>query len=454
MQKTRVIMSKEGAARMLEAQKDAQFERDVLTEDKVINLYPELRYQEIIGFGGAFTETSAYNYSRMSDKSKRRIIEAYFDGEKGLGYNFCRTHIHSCDFTLSRYTYVEENDKSLETFSVDRDRQYVIPFIKAAQKAADGLYLFASPWSPPAWMKDNNDLCHGGRLLEEYYATWARYMVRYLSEYQKEGIAFFGLTVQNEAKAWQTWESCQYTAEEEALFAHGHLRPELDRAGFGDVKIMIWDHNKERVYDRARDSFKVPGAAEDIWGIAFHWYSGDHFAALDMVHQAFPDKPLVLSEFCLGGSRGETAKGPHSSWHGVEKYACELIGSFNHHMAASVDWNMLVDENGGPFHDREQGCKAQIVVDPVKDTVSIEPTYYSVAHFSRFVKRGAARIGSSSFSEAVKAVAFRNPDGEIVVIVLNCTKDSSKVFLRLGDCTAGVELPEKSLVTCVIPAEK
>lgn len=452
MQKVKVIMSKEGASKMLAAQEDLQLKRDIKTENMVINVYPEMRYQEIIGFGGAFTETSAYNYSKMSAKSKREIIDAYFSKEKGLGYNFCRTHIHSCDFSLGRYTYVEENDKDLKTFSIDHDRKYIIPFIKAAQKEADGLQLFASPWSPPGWMKDNGDICHGGRLLDEYYDTWARYMTKYISEYKKEGINFFGMTVQNEAMAWQTWESCQYTAEEEAVFVHKHLRPQLNKAGFDDVKIMIWDHNKERVYDRPRDSFKVEGAADDIWGIAFHWYSGDHYTALDMAHEAFPDKPLIMSEFCLGGARGETAKGPHSSWNGVEIYASEIINNFNHYMAASVDWNMVVDEDGGPYHDRKLGCKAQIVVDPQNDTVSLEPTYYSVAHFSKFVKRGAVRIGNSSFSERIKATAFQNPDGEIVVVILNTTDKQNNVFVRLGDCTAEVTLPEKSLVTCVIPA--
>lgn len=454
MQKVRAFISREGAAEMLAPHSDVLFKKDVDTENMVINIYPEKRYQEIIGFGGAFTETSAYNFSKMSKENQRKIIDAYFNKETGLGYNFCRTHIHSCDFSLNRYTYVEENDKELKTFSIDRDRDYTIPFIKEALQVADGLHLFASPWSPPAWMKDNNDLCRGGRLLDEYYGTWAKYFVKYISEYKKEGIEFFAVSVQNEAKAWQTWESCQYTAEEEAIFAHKYLKPELKKAGLGDIKIMIWDHNKERIYDRARDSFKVEGAAEDIWGIAFHWYSGDHFSALDMTHEAFPDKPLILSEFCLGGARGETAPGPHSSWNGVEIYASELIGNFNHFMAASVDWNMIVDEDGGPYHDRERGCKAQIVVDPEKDTVSLEPTYYCVAHFSRFVKRGAVRIGNSTFSEGVKTTAFQNPNGEIVVIVLNCTHTQKDVFLRLGDSTAEAALPAKSLTTYVITAQE
>ena len=447
------LTSKKNGGIMLEPQKEAEFEQGIHQENFVINIVPDRRYQTVLGFGGAFTETSAYNFSKMSDTSKKKIIEAYFDKDKGLGYNFCRTHIHSCDFSLSRYTYVEENDEELATFSIDRDHEYIIPFIRAAQDAAEDLWLFASPWSPPAWMKSNNDICHGGRLLEKYYGTWAEYMAKYAGEYQKAGIPLFGMSVQNEAAAWQTWESCLYTAREEAVFVHEHLRPALNRAGFPDLNIMIWDHNKERVYERMRDSFSVPGAAEDIWGVAFHWYSGDHFEGLDMAREAFPDKPLVLSEFCVGGMRKGEIIGPHSNWNSVELYAHEMIGNFNHHMAASVDWNMVVDEEGGPYHDREGGCKAQIVVDPASDTVSIEPVYYCVAHFSKFIRRGAVRVGSSSFSEDVKAAAFENPDGELVLVVLSRARKTQEVFLRLDGGTAKVKLPAHSLTTFVIPPE-
>lgn len=433
------------------AKKATRFAPDTQTENQVINLYPEMRYQEVIGFGGAFTETSCYNFSLMSKASKKKILQAYFDPDKGLGYNFCRTHIHSCDFSLDRYTYVDEGDAALKSFSVARDDKYIVPFLLAAQEAARGqLQLFASPWSPPGFMKSNSDIVHGGRLLDEFYPAWAEYFAKYLDAYKQRGIEFFGVTVQNEAKAWQTWESCEYTAEEEAVFVHKHLKPALKKTGFDRVRIMIWDHNKERVYDRARDSFKVHGAKDDVWGIAFHWYSGDHFQALDMAHEAFPDKPLILSEYCLGGARGETAKGPHASWHGVEIYATELIQDFNHFMAAEVDWNMIVDEDGGPYHDRLAGCKAQIVVNPEKDTVSIEPTYYAVAHFSKFVKRGARRIGVSSFSEGLLATAFQNPDGEIVAVVLNRTDKDQAARLRLGCETAKVKLPAHSLTSCKI----
>jgi glucosylceramidase len=448
----KIIQSSE-KGELFESLEPSVFERDPAAENYVINLYPGVTYQEIIGFGGAFTETSAYQFSRMSAETKDKIIKAYFDPAEGLGYNFCRTHIHSCDFSCSRYTYVEDEDKELKTFSIARDHKYTLPFIKAAKKAAgDSLRLFASPWTPPGWMKSNGDMCHGGRLLDEYYETWARYFVRYFEEYKKEGIPFFALTVQNESIAWQTWESCVYTAREEAVFVHNYLKPALKAAGFGDIKVMIWDHNKERVYERARDSFAVPGAKDDIWGVAFHWYSGAHFDALSMAHEAFPDKPLLLTEFSVGAAYGETAVGPHTSWKGVERYAGELIGDFNNYMAAETIWNLLVDETGGPYHDRTGGSRAQIVVNPEKDEFYLEPTYYAVGHFSRFVKRGALRIGTSSFTDDIWVTAFKNPDGSLTAVALNRGDEAQKLRLRLEDITAPAELPGHSLTTFVIPA--
>jgi len=447
-----IIQSSENGP-MFENVEPSMFERDPAAENRVINLYPDVEFQKIIGFGGAFTEASAYQFSRMSQKSREKILNAYFDPEKGLGYNFCRTHINSCDFACSRYTYVDDEDRELKTFSIDRERKYILPFIKAAKKiAGKDLWLFASPWSPPGWMKSNGEMCHGGRLLDEFYKTWADYFVRYLEEYKKEGINFFGLSVQNESLAWQTWESCTYTAKEEAVFVHKFLKPALKSSGFNDIKIMIWDHNKERIYERARDSFAVPGAKDDIWGVAFHWYSGEHFEALDMTHNAFPDKMLLLTEYCSAEFYEESAPFPHTSWISVDAYANELIGDFNHHMAAETTWNLLVDEAGGPFHDRGKGCIAQIVVNPERDEVILEPVYYAIAHFSRYIKRGAVRIGTSSSSAAIKIAAFRNPGGEIAAVVLNQGTAAQMLRLRIEGVTAPVKLPGHSLSTFIIPA--
>lgn len=217
--------------------------------------------------------------------------------------------------------------------------------------------------------------------------------------------------------------------------------------------IMIWDHNRERVYDRARDSFAVPGAREDIWGMAYHWYSGDHYAGLDMIHEAFPEKALILSEISLGGQRGETAKGAHSSFIGLEIWVNELIENFNHHMNAFVAWNMIVDENGGPYHDRPGGCKAPIVTDHKTDTFILEPIYYAIAHFSRFIKRGAVRLGTSVFGEEVKMAAFQNPDKELAAVILNRTDRVQEVYVRLEGEYIKMLLPADSVTTCVITEE-
>ena len=452
--KVKVFSSEKSSIKEMFVQKESvALVPDVETENLLINVYPQMIYQEVLGFGGSFTETSAYNFAQVSDDVKLKLAEAYFDKVKGIGINFCRTHIHSSDFSLAQYNYTKEGDVELKTFTIEQDRKYIIPMIKAAQKFTNDLLLFASPWSPPGWMKDSGKMIQGGKLLPEHYDTWARYMTRYFEEYKKEGIEFFGVTVQNEAKAIQTWESCVYSGTEEAVFAVKNLRPNLDKSGFKDVKIMIWDHNKERIFDRAIESFAVPGAKEAIWGVGFHWYSGEHFDALRMTHEMFPDKPLLLTEFCRGASAASATPVPFASWDDVEAYANEIIGDFNNYMAASIDWNMVVDLEGGPYHDRTGGCKAQIVVNKEKNSFSLEPTFYAVGHFSKFVKRGAKRIGHSSYNDNLKVTSFQNPDGEVVVVVLNKGEQAMKPKLRIYDCTAQLDIPAKSLTTLIVPAK-
>jgi len=361
--------------------------------------------------------------------------------------NICRTHINACDYSVEEYTYVKDGDVDLKTFSIEREKKNILPMIKMARKTNPDLWLFASPWSPPAWMKDNNSMLHGGRLLPKYYQTWANYFSRYLEEYRKEGINFFGVTIQNEAKAVQTWESCIWSGKEEGVFAAKFLRPTFDKKGFGGIKIMIWDHNKERVMERARESMSVPGANKAIWGIAHHWYSGDHFDNLRMTHELYPDKPLLATENSGGGS----VIGATNWWNSVERYAKEAIGDFNNFTTAIVAWNMILDQEGGPVNNRSLGSGAPIVVDTATKEYTVRSTYYAMGHFSKFIERGAVRIGSSSYNDAVKVAAFSNPNGEIVVLVLNTTEKEATPKIRLNDCTSEFKLPAKSLQTMIIP---
>lgn len=446
--KVKIFLSSETSNGMLAEQEDIVFEQDLETENLLINIYPEFRYQEILGFGAAFTETSAYNFSLLNADEQQQVAELLF-GKSGIGLNFCRTHINSSDFGIDEYTYVEDGDAELKTFNIDRERQYVLPMIKAARKANPDLWLFASPWSPPAWMKDNKSVIQGGHLLPEYYPAWAKYFSLYLKEFEKEGVDFFGVTIQNEAKAVQTWESCIWSGKEEAEFAVNFLRPTLDENGFGNTKIMIWDHNKERVMERARESFSVPGADEAIWGIAHHWYSGDHFDNLRMAHELFPNKPLIATENSGGGVRGKEI-----DWQALEKYAKETIMNFNNFTSAAVAWNLIVDlETGGPFHNRPAGTSAPIFYDSKTKEFILGTLFYTKGHFSKFIKRGAVRIGNSSYSDAVKVAAFRNPDGEIIVVILNTSEEDATPKIRMDNCTATFNLPAKSLQTMVIPMQ-
>ena len=413
---------------------------DFTTENSVINIFDDVRFQEILGFGGAFTEASAYNYSILSGEDKAKLIAAYFDPDAGLGYKLCRTHINSCDFSIAQYTYTDDNDRELKTFSIEYDEKYVIPFIRDAQKCAgNDISLLASPWSPPAWMKDSKTFIKGGKLSWDYAECWAEYFVKYIQEYKKAGIDISLVSIQNEPMATQTWESCVYTADDEARFAADYLAPALKKAGLGDVKIMVWDHNKERVYDRARDIFANEKATDAIWGVAFHWYSGAHFDGLDLVNYKYSDKKLIATEFCCGGTGG--------NYNSAFAYAKDMLGNLNHHMCGSIDWNMILDTEGGPSHDRWGGCQAPVTVDAKTKTFTLEPTYYAIAHFSRFIKKGAYRIGKSSFSDDIKVAAFQNPNGEIVSVMLNTTNKPVTASVRYNNQTAKVTLPAKGIVT-------
>ena len=444
--KVKIYASSANENEMLVEQPEITFNRDVETENLLININPEFKYQKILGFGAAFTESSAVNFLLLSPVQQQKIIDLFFS-KNGINMNICRTHINACDYSVEEYTYVKDGDVDLKTFSIEREKKNILPMIKMARKTNPDLWLFASPWSPPAWMKDNNSMLHGGRLLPKYYQTWANYFSRYLEEYKKEGINFFGVTIQNEAKAVQTWESCIWSGKEEGEFAAKFLRPTLDKKGFGGIKIMIWDHNKERVMERARESMSVPGANKAIWGIAHHWYSGDHFDNLRMTHELYPDKPLLATENSGGGS----VIGAPNWWNSVERYAKEAIGDFNNFTTAIVAWNMILDQEGGPVNNRSLGSGAPIVVDTATKEYTVRSTYYAMGHFSKFIERGAVRIGSSSYNDAVKVAAFSNPNGEIVVLVLNTTEKEATPKIRLNDCTSEFKLPAKSLQTMIIP---
>jgi glucosylceramidase len=282
----------------------------------------------------------------------------------------------------------------------------------------------------------------GGTLKAEYRDAWARYFVRFVLAYAEEGIPIWGVTVQNEPKAVQTWDSCVYTAEEERDFVRDHLGPVLAEAGLAELKIIVWDHNKERIYERARTILSDPGAARFIWGVGFHWYSGDHFEDLSAVHDRFSGVKLLFTEGCRGS-------GPQiGSWDTGERYGHDIIGDMNHWTVGFVDWNLLLDEQGGPNHVGNF-CDAPIIADTRTDTVTYNSSYYYIGHFSRFIRPGAVRIGCSRYTDLLEATAFVNPGGETIVVVMNRTDEEIPFTLRSEGNVLPTSVPAHGIVTLV-----
>ncbi|AEJ20299.1 glycoside hydrolase family 30 protein [Gracilinema caldarium] len=404
----------------------------------IINVDTEKTYQTIMGFGGALTESSGYVLASLSAADREAVLKAYFSASEGLGYTFARTHLNSCDFSLGNWACLESRDESLASFSMAMPERYQIPLLKDAFRAAGGhLSLLLSPWSPPAWMKDNNDMNHGGKLLRQYYPLWASYFVRYIDELAKRDIPVWAVSIQNEPEATQIWDSCIWTAREEAEFAVEHLGPALEKAGYGHIKILVWDHNRDRLWERASESYAYGGAEKYIAGAAYHWYSGDQYDAVRRVAEAYPDKLLVFSEGCVEG-------GPRpGAWFTGERYAHNIINDLNNGCQAWIDWNIALDFTGGPNHVGNL-CDAPILVDTEQGRAYYQSSFYYIGHFSRYIRPGARRLGlrmdswmvpaavDGRMGNTMEACAARNTDGTISLVVSNRTEADMVYRLSLS----------------------
>ncbi|TCC94338.1 glycosyl hydrolase [Pedobacter frigiditerrae] len=412
---------------------------------------PNRKFQTFIGVGGAITDASAEVFAKMPKAAQQELLTAYYDRTKGIGYTIARTNINSCDFSSDTYTYVTDNDKTLKTFNIDHDRKFKIPLIKQATATAGGkINLFVSPWSPPAWMKSNNNMLKGGTLLPAYNQSWANYYVRFIQEYEKAGMPIWGLTVQNEPMATQRWESCLYSAEEERDFIKNFLGPTLQKNNMASKKLIAWDHNRDLIYQRASTLLEDPLAAKYIWGIGFHWYetwtgSTQNFENLKRVNEAFPTKQLIFTEGCVEKFGFDRI----NDWALGERYGLSMINDFNAGTTTWTDWNILLDENGGPNHVGNF-CFAPIHADLRTGKLLYTNSYYYIGHFSKFIKPGAKRIISSPSRSMLISTAFQNPDGSIAVVVMNNTDQKLPYQLWIkGSAAETVSLPH-SISTLVI----
>jgi len=411
---------------------------------------PSKTFQTYFGTGAALTDASAETFYKLPKDKQQEVLQAFFDKEKGIGYTVARTNINSCDFSSDMYTYVADNDKELKSFNIDHDRKYKIPFIKEAMKAAGGkLDLFASPWSPPAWMKDNNNMLQGGKLKPEFYNSWAMYYTKFIKEYEKEGVPVWGISVQNEPMATQRWESCLYTAEEERDFLKNHLGPTMEKEGLKDKKIIVWDHNRDLIYQRAQTYFNDPEAAKYAWGIGFHWYedwSGGTpmYENLKRVYEAFPDKNIIFTEGCAESFNASR----YNAWVLGEEYGRSMINDYNNGMVGFTDWNIILDETGGPNHV-QNFCFAPVHGDTKTGQLIYTNAYYYIGHFSKFIQPGAKRISAAASRSQLLTTAFRNEDGKTVVIVMNQGDLSFPYYLWINGKAAEVKARPHSIATLI-----
>jgi glucosylceramidase len=411
---------------------------------------PDKSFQTFLGIGGSFTDASAEVFARLSKDKQREFLESYYSKEKGIGYTLGRTTIHSSDFSSGSYTYITEGDKNLQSFSIEHDREFRIPFIKQAMQAAGGkLTLFVSPWSPPAFMKSNNSMLKGGSLLPEFYQPWANYYVKFIKAYEKENIPIWGLSIQNEPMATQRWESCLYTAEAERDFLKNYLGPTLAKQGLSDKKIIIWDHNRDLITHRVDTILGDKEAAKYVWGIGYHWYetwSGGEpmFENVEQVHASYPEKNLMVTEASIENFNASK----YQLWANGERYGRSIINDFNNGTVGWTDWNLLLDETGGPNHV-SNFCFSPIHADSKTGELIYTPPYYYIGHFSKFIKQGAKRIAAAASRSQLLTTSFQNPDGKIVTVVMNQSNKPVKYNYVIGTESAEVEILPDSIQTLI-----
>lgn len=446
------------------------------SQNKVeISINPNKKFQTITGFGGSFTEASASLLNRLSKANRKKILDAYFS-EDGANYSLTRTTIASCDFSLSNYTYAEvPNDLSLENFTINHDKKDIIPMILEAKSISkDGFNIIASPWSAPPWMKDNNSFI-GGKLLPPYHDVFALYFSKYLEAYKKEGIDIWGITVINEPHGnGNNWESTLFSPQEMTDFVQNHLGPKLEKDGWGKIKILGYDQNRAGLKEWVDAMYKDEKSSKYFAGTAIHWYESTYEVFpddLQYAHNKSPEKHLIQTEACIDSEvphwkddewywkkeatdwgwdwASEKEKYLHPKYAPVNRYANDIIGCLNNWVDGWVDWNMVLDKQGGPNWFKNW-CHAPVIVDVENDEVYFTPLYYTMTHFSKFIRPGAVKIGCKINSKEVVATAVQNPDGTIVAVIFNPTETKKSIEIKIRDKNALISIDSIALQTIII----
>ena len=440
-----------------------------------IKIDPSQRYQQIIGFGGSFTKSTAVLFQQLSKAQQENILEAYF-GSSGAQYSLTRIPINSSDFSPNCYSYAPvENDFDLLHFSIKEETEDLIPMIKAAKAVSkEGFKIMASPWTAPPWMKDNQDWI-GGKLLPACYPVWALFFAKFLSAYQNEQLPIWGITVENEPLGnGNNWESMHFTPQEMNDFVVHHLKPMLQQ-NHETVKILGYDQNRDEALAEWADAMYLnPQAKAAFDGIALHWYGStvDHFPqALQDLYAKAPTKYRIQTEACIDAQvprwkddawywraeatdwgwdwAPEDKKHLHPKYAPVFRYAQDIIGCLNNWVEGWIDWNMILDRQGGP-NWAKNWCIAPVIVHPETDEVYFTPLFDILTHFSRFIRPNATRIATHQSDDSLNVTAIENINGGIVVVLFNPTIQGKEIQLSYGEKRYLLAISPKAMQTITI----
>lgn len=394
----------------------------------VIEIKPNLEISKFLGFGSAITESSAYNYQKLSEENKKKFIHDYYDKE-GLNYYFGRISIGSNDFSLGSFSYAKK--RNLSDFSIIHDRKYVIPFLKDILKIKD-ISLIASPWSPPKMYKRLPLLYWGVKLSKKYYEDYSTYLVNFIKEYNREGINVDYLTIQNEPMARQRWESCVFNINEQKDFIYNYLINKLN-----NTKILLWDHNKDNLYNIINELYQEDNR---ISGFAFHYYTGSNFNELEKLRKKYPNKLLINTEMCCSYSPYDDFKWLSSA----EYYVNDIIGDMNSGINAYLDWNILLDDKGGPTYKNNPVKSPSI---RIGNNYIKSPIYYYLYHISHFIGDKSIIIENKN-NTSLKVVSIKN-NKDIIVVVMNKTNSDINYNLLINNEYISDKINKHSIITYV-----
>ena len=452
-----------------------------------VDVHHDRSRQTVLGIGGSLTQASAAALSTVSKQQRQSVLEALF-GPAGCAYSMIRTHVASCDFSTSSYTYAPEADPSLAGFSVEVDEQNGhLDLIRDALAVHGAAFkIVASPWTAPPWMKDNGAFYdspsgRGGRLRPEHHETYARYFVKYLQAYAAKGVNVWGLTPVNEPHGNRgTWESMEMEPDEQAAFVRV-LGATLRQAKL-DTKVLVYDQNRRGAFDFAAPMLGHAETSPFIYGTAVHWYDSTYKVyeeELERLHAAFPDHAIVQTEGCIdnvfgkGKDRGPNAPLPwwqddawywrkeatdwgwdwapnpeadHPKYSPAFRYARDIVGCLGHWVTGWIDWNIVLDKRGGPNHVGNF-CLAPILVDGATDTVYYTPLFHILRQVSRHTRPGAVVYETHCSAPGLWATALRNPDLRGVVHLFNETASEHIAEVKFGPRQLRVTVPASSLLT-------